>query len=536
MIHRFCGSYRALACTVTSGLLFLLILCPLFGLFTDLAYALLSGTVTGTAAGIFSLRRMGLLAASIGLSLAVAAAGMGIGILIATLLWRAPKKAGGIVLMLLLALAAVPLYIHALTWSAALGSLNRYLPFFIPTGWLVSFWVELMALLPLSVFLAWIAFASVDIPLIDTGRVFRPDMTVFTKIVLPLAMPALGAAFGFLFLLCCTDYSVPSLFGIDVYALEIFAQFSATNSPAQALLYALPLLAVTVCVMLACRSGIRTLAQTPGWLSARWGNPPVFPRWFRCMQGCAAAIVIIQVIMLFSGLIITTGSFSAFAGSVMMSAGELGYSVLIAACVVLVSLPLALAAAYELKTPGFWGSLAWVFVLLPLAIPAPLIGIGMITFFTLPGVSLVYPGTLMPVLVSVVRFAPFAAIILFVQIRFINPLLFEAADVFSKSCVKSWTRVRLPLLAPGILVSAGVLAALAIAELGATLIVVPPGCGTLTMRIYNYLHYGAAEEVAGLCLMITILALAAGACAILAIRRLYRHTPAPYDPKSGDVP
>jgi iron(III) transport system permease protein len=78
------------------------------------------------------------------------------------------------------------------------------------------------------------------------------------------------------------------------------------------------------------------------------------------------------------------------------------------------------------------------------------------------------------------------------------------------------------LYAPGLLVAAGILAALTLAELGATLVVAPPGHATLTMRIYNYLHYGAAGDVAGLCLMITILSLIAGACTIAALYWLYR--------------
>ena len=34
---------------------------------------------------------------------------------------------------------------------------------------------------------------------------------------------------------------------------------------------------------------------------------------------------------------------------------------------------------------------------------------------------------------------------------------------------------------------------------------VPPGRETITIRIFNYLHYGGSEEVAGLCLLIVVL-------------------------------
>lgn len=504
------------------GVFFLLISCPLIGLGLDLLHVALEGRLDLFTPLLLSSRRLWLLIASIGLAAAVAFAGIATGVLLVSLLWRASRKILVIVLLAMLALAAIPPYIHALTWSSLLGYVTGFLPGLPLTGWGISFWVEFMALLPLALLLAWIAFASVDHHLVEAARIFQPDMDSFLKILLPLSAPALGAAVGFLFLICCSDYSVPSLFGADVYALEIFAQFSASGSSTVAFLYALPLMLVTIIVMIACRSGIRTLAQTPDWMSAQFGTAPRFPRFFVLLQAIACGIIAIQILVLFTGLVLTTGTLSTFIRSVTVAQGELTYSLLIAVGVILISLPLALAAACELKQPGLRGTVAWTLILLPLAIPASLTGIGMIMFWNTPGPAMLYPGLIMPVLVSVARFAPFAAIILFVQLRFIDPILFDAAAVFSQSLFETWVQIRLPLYTPGLLVAAGILATLTLAELGATLIVAPPGHGTLTMRIYNYLHYGAAGEVAGLCLMITILTLIAGACTIAALYWLYR--------------
>jgi iron(III) transport system permease protein len=517
-------SAESVVYAVVLGIFFFLVLSPFIGLIMDFVHALMAGSLDLTSPLLLSSRRAGLLVSSVGLAAAVACAGVLIGILIVSALWSASQKALMVILLALLALAAIPPYIHALTWSASITSLGSILPAVLPTGWVISFWVELMALLPLAIFLSWVAFASVDHQLTDAGRVFRTDLEVFLKIQLPLAAPALGAALGFLFIICCSDYSVPSLFGADVYALEIFAQYSASNIAAQALLYALPLLVITLVVMVSCRSGIRTLAQTPDWLTTRFGNPPRYPEYFRVLQTVAVIVVIAQIAMLFFGLIFTSGSWDIFVSSVSRAGSELQFSLLTALLVILISLPLALAAACELKKPGLRGSLAWGLVLVPLAIPAPLVGIGMITLWNGPFFVFPYPGLIMPVLVAVSRFAPVAAILLFVQLRFLDPLLFDAAAVFSKSQQRTWTQIRLPLLAPGLLVAAGILFALTLSELGATLIVAPPGHATLTMRIYNYLHYGAAGEVAGLCLMITILTLIAGTGAILSLRWLYKRS------------
>jgi iron(III) transport system permease protein len=206
-----------------------------------------------------------------------------------------------------------------------------------------------------------------------------------------------------------------------------------------------------------------------------------------------------------------------------MAQNELVYSLLTTVLVIFISLPLALAAAQELKKPGIRGAMAWIIVLLPLAVPAPLIGIGMITMGNLPALASIYPSLLIPALVSVIKFAPFAAIILFIQMRFIDPLLLDAAAVFARSRTDALTRIHLPLFAPGLVVSAGILAALTLAELGATLIVAPPGHATITMRIYNYLHYGSSSDVAGLCLMVTLLTLVVCTGTMLALRFISRN-------------
>jgi iron(III) transport system permease protein len=525
-IRRYCSglSFPSVLHIAAVVVFIFLVFSPVIGLVAEGIRVVLSGSLDPVPSLMLSTRRAGLLFTSICFSAFVAATGILIGIFASTFIWRVPRSVASVILLLLLAMACIPPYIHALVWIDILGTIHNVFPFCPVSGWLPAVWVDLLAVLPLAVFLSFIALASVDIRLIDAARVSRSDMTVFKEILLPLAAPALGAAFGFLFLICCTDYSVPSLFGADIYALDIFARFSATGSPAEAFLYALPLLLVTGIVIFLSRSGIRTLAQTPNWLADRWGNPPVFPWNYRMLQVAAFTILLLQIVILFSGLFLITGNPALFLSSVLRSSDELAYSLFIAGSVIVLSVPFALAAAGEMKRPGIRGSLAWGMVLVPLAMPASLVGIGMITFWNCPVIAPVYPGILMPVLAAAARFAPFAAIILYVQMRFIDPALLESAEIFSSSLWKKWSRIRLPLITPGLLVSAGILAAFSLAELGATLIVAPPGHTTMTIRIYNYIHYGASGEVAGLCLAVALLSLAAGVCTIAALLWLYRRS------------
>ncbi len=162
----------------------------------------------------------------------------------------------------------------------------------------------------------------------------------------------------------------------------------------------------------------------------------------------------------------------------------------------------------------------------PLAVPAPLVGIGLIALWSSSSTLPVYGTLLMPVLASLARFLPFAALAVMGQLRQIDPLLVDAARIHQSDAWHGLLQVRLPMLAPGLLAAAGVTFALTVGELGATLLVLPPGHSTLSVRIYNYLHYGASDAVASLCLLLALAASLAGALAVLAVLSWSRLLPA----------
>lgn len=97
--------------------------------------------------------------------------------------------------------------------------------------------------------------------------------------------------------------------------------------------------------------------------------------------------------------------------------------------------------------------------------------------------------------------------------RRIDRRLLDAAEVLQASRLQGFFQVRLPILAPGLVAAFGLVASFTSGELAATLIVAPPGQGTVAMRVYNYLHYGASDAVAGLCLVLVLLTLVGGALA-----------------------
>ncbi len=460
-------------------------------------------------------RRFPLIARSIWLAASIATAAMAIGTLVATVLTRWRTGSASYARWLVLALAPVPAYVHALAWSSTALRANTWLaslglPEIPSQGLAASWWVETMAALPLAVGLALVALESVPSELTAAGRVQRSDIATLARITLPLARPMVLAGGGLVLVLSLLDYSVPALFQVNVYSLAIFADFSASSDPQRALLMALPLLVVSAALITLSQSGLRHAARRRPRRRAAAGAPPRFPAWFVVLQAVACALLAAQVVVPLVVLARSVGSVQQMVATTSAATSEIGFTLRTGLLTAFLCLPLALPASRPLLRRDAVGRAWWLAVTGPLAIPAPLVGIGLIALWNRPLVAGLYGTTAMPLMAMLARFAPLAVIMAFIQARQIDPELVDASRLHQATPLHGWTRVRLPMLAAGLLAGACVAFALSLGELGATLIALPPGHSTISLRIYNYLHYGASDTVAGLCLLLAATAIVAG--------------------------
>ncbi len=500
----------------------------LFGLVVLLPLAALSAHALGdggaAAPDALSLvmprgRQLDLVARSLALSVGVAGVAMGAGALVALPAAFSAARGPRALRWLVLAALPIPAYAHALAWTTIVFRANTWLaaagwPRLPQTGMLLAGWVQLAALLPLAVALGVVAFEAVPAGLVDAGRVARPDGAVVRRIVAPLAAPLLLSGAGLVFVLAVLDYSVPSLYQVNVYALAIFADFSATGDVLRALALAVPIMVLTAATIASSQAvwrravvgAVRQAAVRPGALRL-----PVALRW---LQAVALLALATQAAVIMLSLAAATGSVRSLAATIAPAWPEIAYSLGVAAAAAILGVVAALAVAAPMAGGGNPARLWWLLATLPLAVPAPLVGIGLVVLWNRPLPVPVYGSVLMPVLAGAARFAPLAAIVLAAHIRRRDERLLDAARVFQPSPWAGLWRVRVPLVAPGLLAAAGVVFALTLGELGATLLVAPPGHGTLTIRIYNYLHYGASDAVAGLCLVMVLLTAGAGAVAV----------------------
>jgi len=132
-----------------------------------------------------------------------------------------------------------------------------------------------------------------------------------------------------------------------------------------------------------------------------------------------------------------------------------------------------------------------------LAIPAPVLGMGLIAVFNRDGpLGYVYGSPGMLVLAYTFRFLPVAGILLIPAVRAI-PLECElSAKVDGCGGVATWWHIVWPLCLPQALLVVFAVAALSFGELPCSLLVTPPGYDTVGKRFFDLIHMGLYPDVA----------------------------------------
>ena len=457
-------------------------------------------------------RRLTLLFNSVILSLLSAAACVLLSWFIGSFLWQTSRRypvVTAYAAIFIWFMALVPSFVHSYTWLAVLTGDLRV------SGMAASWWVQTMAWLPLCLSAVLLGFRCIDPELVGAAQLVATPLRVLVRVVTPLLAPALLAGGALVFLMCLQEYSIPSLFQVSTYSLEIFADYSAHNQPGRALILSVPVIVISCLALAGAKPGFGHVTVT----APRSGQVVTagfrLPLWFQTIQYGCLIIMALQMLLPLMLLIGTAGSGAKVAASVLASTPEILFSIKTA----LISA--AIAVLIAILMTGVMSAI-WQTVLIPLTVvslcvPATLTGIGMIVLYNDSLLSPLYNTEWMPAAAAVARFGPLAWLIAAAQNRRQDYRLLEAASLYQVSRWRLWIRIRLPLMAPGLIVAGMTVFLLTIGELSATLLVLPPGRNTLAVKTYNLLHYGASDAVAGLCLLLVVTGWLAGLAAITAL-------------------
>jgi iron(III) transport system permease protein len=204
-------------------------------------------------------------------------------------------------------------------------------------------------------------------------------------------------------------------------------------------------------------------------------------------------------------------------------ASEFKWSLLTAVSTMAATLLVAAPLAHAARRRRIAAALALSLAVAGLALPGPLIGLGLISIFndpSWPWLNRLYDRTIgVMVIAQSIRAFPIAFFILWAAIITIPRSQIE----------QSWVDGAGPLIRflhtlrqrPLAIVLAALSAfVVSLGELGATILVTAPGIVPLSVRIFGLLHYNVEDQVAGITLMLIALFAAASCLLAAGVSRL----------------
>lgn len=424
---------------------------------------------------------------------------------------------------LVIALGWITLFGNAGTVTTVLQNMmNMTSPLFTVYGEAGTSIVMALCYFPCVALISAAAFRSVDARMVSAAELVASPARVFRSVILRLALGPIAIGAVLTFLLAFGDFGVPSVFGVNVYPIEIFTSFNAYHDFQAGIAQSLPPVLLAVVLMIfAVAIAHRSAGNFVG------GDWRPIERWEKNRRSLSLFLFALLVtasssLLPIALLVSSCGSLSTFQRAMETAAPQViaSFETALAACltIVVVGATVALLLRYSSRR------LRWtVFALLGflLAIPASVTGMGILALHTRGWIpDAFYRSGTTTVIADVCRFAPFSILIIWQSLTAIGSDVEYPALLAGISRPRTALRILLPLSLTGVGAAAIVSFIFPLGELGASVLVNPAGGMTLPSRICSLLHFGEEGIVAALCLTICLLVLIPYTLGLLLFNRI----------------
>jgi len=337
----------------------------------------------------------------------------------------------------------------------------------------------------------------------------------FRRVTLPQIKPGIAAGSLLVALYTLSDFGTPRIMRYDVFTSMIYVEFEIANNVDYAALLSILLLVLTLGILAwesrinASREGahVSSGSRRPGRISlGAWRWPSL---------GFCATVVVL-------GLVVPIGILAMwlFRPSPGYASGgmafEMGYawnSVFVAGAAavaaILVGLPIAYLAA---RSDSRLGSLPERASYIGYAMPGVVLGLSLV-FLGLKYVHVLYGTVLILVFAYVVRFVPQAVGTMESSLLQVDPEHVEAARSMGDSRLRSFFRVTLPQILPGVAAGGALVFLTTMKELPATLMLRPFGFETFVTYIWQVQEAGYYGQAA----VPALILVAVSGCSMLVI-------------------
>src|SRR6266542_4814100 len=442
---------------------------------------------------------------SIGSALLATIVGTPVGLLLA----RADLRTKRFLRLALVVPLVIPPYILGLAWIYIGGSAGVVAQAFgrdLLSNWTYSLTGAVVILgtsfYPLTMLATEAAAHRINAPLEEAALLVARPYRVLSRITLPLIAPSIAAAALLTFVLALSEFGVPGLLRVPVFTTEVFTTFAALYDFGGATALAVPLLVVTFIAGIAVKLLIGNRMITTR-RAVRTGLPLTLGRWRALAIGAFGLVLLFSVILPLGVLGREVGRFHRIMTSLAESGSAIRNSLLLSTigATLIVALGALIGYGRARSRMRLRGLVDLVLIVI-FAVPSTVVGIGLISLWNRPGlIGEVYNSLAIIIIAYLARFVPVATLILAASVRQLPISSEEAAHVAGASWLSTFARIVLPQIRTGLAAAWVVAFIFAFGELGATLLVTPPGESTLPVRIYTMIANTPTSTVAALALM-----------------------------------
>lgn len=487
---------------------------------------LVLGIASLTLLLLLDVRTSSLLRNTLLLCVATCAISLPLGAVLAWLLVRTDLPGRRVALVLFGVMLFVPLYLQAAAWQAGFGIQGWYtLSYAGPVwldGWSGAIWVHAMAALPWVALIVGAGFWLVEPELEEQALLDGPPWRVFWHVTLPSTLAALGVAALWVFIVTAGEMTVTDLCMVRTYAEEVYTRVAVGPQPDDPPLGLMPGVILTIWLVLAGLVLVGRVAPLRRPIST--GRPLVFPlgRWrVPIAIAVALGLVLLAGVPLASlcykaGVVVTqvdtmpVRSWSLWKCLQMVAVSpwrygsEFGWSLVIGGLAATAATALATLLAWIARRGRLSAAAALAVTAVSLAMPGPMVGLTVIWVMSWPEIPPLFylydQSILAPVLAVAFRGLPVATLVMWHALATIPPDMLDCAAVDGAGPLVRLWRIALPCRLWALALAWVVALAVALGDLAASVLVVPPGVNTLSIRIFGLLHYGVEDRVAGICL------------------------------------
>lgn len=403
----------------------------------------------------------------------------------------------------------IPPYILALAWIYLGGSAGVSAQVFgrdLFSSWTYSLTGAIVVLgisfYPLSMLATEAAARRVDGRLEEAALLVTHPRLTLSRITLPLIAPSIAAAALIIFVLALSEFGVPGLLRVPVFTTEVFTAFAAFYDFGAATALATPMLILALLAGIAAKRVIGERLLTTR-RSTHTGRPFTLARWRAPIVHGLVFLLIVLVALPLVMVAVEAGGVGRVIAAVAHSGEAITNSLLLAAigtmCIVAIAVLVGYGRARARTRVGTFVDLVFIVIF---AVPSTVLGVGLIGLWNRPGfLGEIYTSPLIIVLAYIARFVPVAALILAASLRQVPASFEEAAEIAGASWMRTFFRIVLPQIRTGLAAAGVAVFIFAFGELGATVLVAPPGESTLPVRVYTLIANTPSSEVAALALM-----------------------------------